>query len=214
MNITFSNDCEYVVHLSMESGDRNKIQPHSRVVVNCENNESFICIKRNVLSFKKKNKYTLVLETQYKITNIHDNDTFRITHEKVCVEGNVYYDNLLLNSETAICTMTANTVLGEEEIKKKFHKSQIRYNLFISPLECLTGLTILLIILGIALGCKFGGKLLTIYCPVAYLFLIALNWVIEKINQFIFYKAFKMEDEKTEFYHFFEHEFIMKYYSD
>jgi hypothetical protein len=44
--------------------------------------------------------------------------------------------------------------------------------------------------------------------------LVTLDWVIEKINQFVFHKAFKMEDEKTEFYHFFEHDFIMKYYSD
>lgn len=110
--------------------------------------------------------------------------------------------------------MESNNVLGGQEIKKEFYKSRIRYRLFISPFECLTGLTILLIILGIILGGRFGWKLVAIYFPVAYLFLIALNWVIEKTNQFVFHKAFKMEDEKTEFNHFFENEFIMKYYSN
>jgi hypothetical protein len=116
----------------MEAGDIIKILPYSMVVVNCEKNDIDICIKRNISSFKKRNKYTLVLENQYKVTDIHNNDIFRITHKKVCVEGNVYYDKLFLNSETARCTMEINNVLGEEEIKKKFHKSQICSRLCIS----------------------------------------------------------------------------------
>lgn len=214
MKLKFYNDCEYVLLLSMESGDIIKIQPHSMVTIKCEKNDSHICIKRNILSFKKKNKYTLVLETQYKVTNIHDNDIFRITREKVCVEGNVYYDKLFLNSETARCIMEINNVLGGQEIKKKFQKSRIRYKLFISPFECLTEFAVLLIILGIILGYKFGWKLVVIYFPIAYLFLIAVDWILERINQFIFHKAFNVEDEKTEFYHFFENEFIMRYYSN
>lgn len=214
MKLTFYNDCGYIVHLSVESEGIIKVEPHNMVVVNCEKNNSIICIKRNILSFKKQNKYTLVLETKYKVTNICDNDIFRITHEKVWVECNVYYDKLFLNSKTARCTVENNNVLGEEEIKKKFHNSQIRYRIFISPFECLTGFAILLIILGIILGCRFGWKLVFVYFPIAYLFLIGVDWTLERINQFIFHKAFNMEDEETEFHHFFENEFIMRYYSN
>lgn len=54
MKLTFYNDCGYVILLSMESGDIIKIQPHGMAAIKCEKNDSHICIKRNILSFKKK----------------------------------------------------------------------------------------------------------------------------------------------------------------
>lgn len=213
MQITFYNECKYIVHLSIESQDIIQIQPHGMVVVNCEKNDSVICINRNILSFKEKNKYILVLATKYKVTNIQDNDIFRITHEKVHIGLNVYYDKLFLNSETTRCTMEGNNVLGEDEIKKKFHKSRIKSRLSASFFEAPAS-TIFFIILGIILGCEFGWNLAVIYFPAVCLWLIAFDVVIEKIIQLIFHKAFNMEDEKTEFYKFCKNEFITKYYSD
>ena len=214
MQITFYNDCDYVVNLSVECESIIIMQPRDKAVVNCEKNDIHVCVKRNSVSYKKKNKYTLVLETQYQFVNVHNNDLFRITYGKERIEGNVYYDRLFLDSDNAMCTMELHNVLGDEEIKKKYNKSQKRYRLFISPFENLTGLVILLTILGIILGNKLGGIFLIIYVPVAYIFLLFIDWFMEKIIQLIFGKISKLKDEKTEFYEFFENEYIINFYSN
>lgn len=214
MEIFLKNDCGYIVYVSLESGENIEINPHSTVSIQCQKNNNFICIKQGLVSFKKNKKYTLVLETQYRVININNNDVFRITRKKVRVRGNVYYDRLFLDTETAICSMEKNNVLGAEEIKKKFNKSRIRYMLFISPFEHLTGLVIISILLGIVLGYNLDWKSAIIYFLFSYIFLLVLNWVIEKVDKLLFNKAFKLEDEKNEFYNYFENEFIAKYYSE
>lgn len=214
MQITFYNECDYVVHLYIESKDIIIIQPHDKAVMKTIKSGIKVCIKRNIISYKKKNKYNLVLEVQYQLINVHDNDIFRITHRKDKIEGNVYYDRLFLNSDNAICAKEVYSVLGAEEIKKKFNKAKKKYRFLISPFENLTGLTILLIMFGIILGSKLGGKFMIFYFPAIYLFLIFVDWILERTSQFIFGKIFKLRDYKTEFYSFFESEYISNYYKN
>lgn len=209
--IKFLNECEYIVHINLESGETIKVNPHGTAFMKCEKNECLVRIHRNIASFKRKNKYVLVLETKYRMTDICDNDVFRITREKICVEGNVYYDRLFLSTETAGCTMEANRVIGEKELKKVYNKCRMKYKFlgapFVEP-----GMTILFVILGIILGYELGWKYVVIYFPAAYFFLIAFDGAIDKIIQFIFKKSFKQKDEKTDFYNYFEDEFIARFY--
>lgn len=68
--------------------------------------------------------------------DIKSDETLRVVREKIHVEGNVYYDRVVLKSQTAEYHSEANKILGENEIKKKFNKARLRYKLsFINYLK-------------------------------------------------------------------------------
>lgn len=74
------------------------------------------------------------------------------------------------------------------------------------------GLTLVLLFLGIFLSYKINWKISIIYFPIAYIVLVALNWGMDIIGNRVFHKLFKVEDEKTEFYIYFENEFIHSFF--
>lgn len=204
MHIQVFNECEYIVKLSLESGQTLKIGPKKSAIINCTQNDIHISIGRDIESFKKRSKYILVLETKYKVINIQNNEIFRITHEKTKVGINVYYDRLLMCAEKASCLIESNNVVGAAKIKNVFNKSRRKYIFLISPFESGTELAIFLILLGIALCYMIDWKIGIVYFPSMYLVLLLLDRIAEKIVL----RVFKMQDEKTEFNDFCEPEFI------
>lgn len=174
MNIKVFNETEYIVNLGLESGQIIKIRPHSLATINVTKNDILIDIRRDIVSFKKKNKYILVLETKYKVTNIQNNETFRIIHEKIHAGANVYYDRLLMSTKTAICLMESNNILGAEGIKNRFNKSRRKYMFLIRPFENFPDLTILLILLGGIICCMTNWKIMIVYFLIMYFLMIVL----------------------------------------
>lgn len=215
MNINFFNSCDYIVVVNIESGTPIEIQPHCTASISCMNVEKLsVSIKRNIVSQVKKGKYFLALETKYIFTDVTDGEVFKITHEKVRVNLNIYYDRLLLTANKALYLSESHNVIDSERIKKSYKKSQLMHFLFVDPLECLTGLLIALLGLGVFLTYKIGWQFAGIYFPSAYIFLLATNWFSKNILKLILNKGFKIDDDKREFYKCFENEFIVSYYSD
>lgn len=212
MKITVFNDSEYILYVSLQQKEKIKIEPYNTIFIECENTEKiFIRVWRDATSYKEKNKYVLVLQTQYSIINYNAGDVIKITCEKRRIGiSNVYYDWLLLYNETAICRMEQNNVLGAIEIKKKFRNSRIRYKLLISPLENMTGLVIASVLIDILLGWCFGWKISLISIPLLYIFVIFLDRVVDKIGNILFKKTLGIDNEETEFNSCFENEFICK----
>ena len=52
------------------------------------------------------------------------------------------------------------------------------------------------------------------FFPFYYIFWVGLEFFTEKTADVIFKKAFKVDNDKEEFYRFFEKEYIEKYYSN
>lgn len=212
MNINFLNCCRYAVSVAIGSGSPVEIQPHCTVSIPCEKSDTLnISVKLNTNSQVAKGKYTLVLETKYVFTNISDNDTFSITREKVRVGSDVYYDRLFLSAKKATYLSETHSVLDSEKMKKAYNKSRLIKFLLISPIEE-PGMFIVLLILGIVLSCYWGWKLAVIYFPLAYIFLLALQWLTASVFKQILNKGLKIDDETQMFFNCFENEHIMSYY--
>lgn len=214
MNIRFYNDCRYVAVISMDSGLPIEIQPYHSVSLECNHSAICITVKRNITSEVKQGKYMLAIDTQYRFADIQDQTVFRITREKIRVNLNVYFDRLFLVSDTATGVAQSYDVLGAEKIKKRFNWSQLFRFLIFGPLDETPGLLFVMLILGVFLSYHFGRKLALWYFPLAYLFVLAINWFVDKFCDWMFKKGFKAENERTEFHNCLTKEFLMKYYSD
>lgn len=215
MNIKFLNNCSHTVIIKIQPETLIKIPPCRFVSVeNNKSNKLMLSIRCDGTSYAKEGKYFLSLQSNYSFDNVNDGETFKITREKVCVGPEVYYERLFLIAEKSICLSESHFVIDSEKIKKSFNKSRIIRFLFISPLECLTGLFLALLAIGILLLFNLGWKIAIIYFPCSYSFLILINFLIEKILKLVFNKRLKIDDDKTELYGYLNSEQIMKYYSN
>ena len=212
MKINFLNCCRYAVSVTIDSDLSVEIQPYCTVSIPCEKSDALnISVKLNTNSQVAKGKYTLVLETKYIFTNISDNDTFSITREKIRVDSDVYYDRLFLSAKKATYFSESHSVSDNEKMKKAYNKSRLIKFLLISPIEE-PGMFIVLLILGIVLSCYWGWKLAVIYFPLAYIFILALQWFTASVFKQILNKGLKIDDETQMFFNYFENEHIMSYY--
>lgn len=214
MNIKFLNNCDYIVVVTVKSGEPVEIQPHCTVSISCPNVEKLnVRIKRNIASQVKKGNYFLALETEYVFADITDGEIFAINREKVRVNLNIYYDRLFLTAEKALYISESHNIIDSERIKKSFKKSRLADFLF-DTFMCSIGLFLILLIIGAFLSYIFGWQFAVIYFPSVCIFLLAFNWFVEYVWKLILNKGLKKDDDKKEFYNCFENDFIISYYSD
>ena len=154
-----------------------------------------------------------MIETEYHFSGVFDGAVFTIIREKIRFSLNATYDRLFLQAANVSYHSETHKVVSEEEIKKVFNKSRL-FDFIFDTFMASPGLIIILLLAGISLTFIWGWRIAVIYFPLAFLFIGALNWLTDKIGEMIGKKAFKMEDEKTDFYNYFENDFINNYYSD
>ncbi len=214
MRVEFFNSCSKDVSLII--GEQNIIIPsrHSISIKNESNANLNFTVRCNESSRFHKGKYIISTEAKYNVKTTDESAVFVITREQTRINLNVYFERLLVSTDNLECDLTSYSVPDEMAIKHVFNtKNTLRF-LLIDPFEYLTGLLIILLITGIVLSSILGWKLAVVYFPIAYLLLLTINWLSEKICNIVFKRRFKMDTEKTEFYSFFENDYITKYYSD
>ncbi len=214
MNVYFINSCRHIIILNIDDGEPLFLQPfETKSIVRNDSDVIKVFAKRDCESEKNSLMYYLVIETEYLFSGISDCAVFTITRENIRFSLNAYYDRLFLCTMNANCLSEEYKILAEDKIKKAFNKSQ-RVDFIIDTILTSQRLIIVLILVGILLTFIWGWRIAIIYFPLAFLFIGALNWLIDKFWSVISKKAFKIEDEKTEFYNYFKSDFIKSYYSN
>lgn len=214
MTVYFTNRCRHIVILNIDDGKPVFLQPfETKPITRNDSNVIKISAKRDCESTKKSSIYHLVIETEYLFSGVCDRATFTINREKIRFSLSASYDRLFIWTTIANCISETHRIVAEEKIKKVFNKSRLGEFIFDSIMTSFR-LIIILIFVGISLTFIWGWSIAVVYFPLAFLFIGALNWLIDKFWRTIGKKAFKMEDEKTEFYNYFENDFIYNYYSD
>lgn len=214
MTVYFTNRCRHIIVLNIDDGEPVFLQPFETKSI-ARNNTDIIKVlaKRDCESIKKSSMYHLVIETEYLFSDVSDGATFMVTREKIQFSLKASYDRLFLCATNANYLSETHKILTEDKIKKAFNRSLIIDFIFdtviLSP-----KLIIVLLLAGISLTFIWGWRIAVLYFPLAFLFIGALNWLIDKFWRVIGKRAFKIEDEKTEFYKCFENDFIKNYYSD
>lgn len=220
MTVHFTNHSSHIVILSIDDGEPIFLQPFKTIqVVRNKSDAIKVLVKRSGESFISKGiikgtMYHLVIETEYHFFDVCDGEVFDITREKIRFSMNAFYDRMFLSATNASFVSETHKVLTEEKIKKAFNKSWLIELLLVGPLDKLTGVFILSLIVGIVLMFSWGWKVSIAFFTVAYLLLVIVNWLMDKFWGLIVKKAFKIEDKKKEFYDYFNNEFIKCYYAD
>lgn len=214
MTVEFLNNCSQFVRVTVE-GKRITIPPKHCVSIEGITKSNFtFTVQCETRSRFYKGKCVLNIETVYNCESINDDSTFVITREKSRIGSNVYFERLLVSLNHEECNLESCDIPDEIMIKRLFNKRKLFRFFFVDPLEYLCGLAVVLVIVGVILSYVFGWKCAVVYFPVSYLLLLTINWCIEKMCNVIFKKGFRMDDDKTEFYSFFENDFITNYYSN
>ena len=160
-------------------------------------------------SAKIKAVYNLAVETEYAFSGVSDNDTFYITREKIDISPTAAYDRLFVTpASDGVTRVSENHRISEEKKMKRLFAKEERFDFVGSSLIFSSTLIIILIGVGIRLTSLFGWKLAAVYFPLAILFVIGLNLLTDKLWGVINKKLLKTDDEKTEFYRYFENDFI------
>lgn len=75
MNIIFYNECKYVVFVGVNLEKPVVIQPYGTMSIECRDSKNLdVLVKRDIISYARKRKYTFVIETQYKFANVNNNE--------------------------------------------------------------------------------------------------------------------------------------------
>lgn len=217
-NLTFYNNCSRTIMLSVNEGDEIAILPKQTISMLIDTYDILKVHMRqkNKSNLQKKafqKSYHLTLLTKYEFP-FNKDLCFNLTREIHRISGNVYYEKIVLNSNYEIPIRETNYVCEKENIKRIYKKRFTLYLVFMSPFEHLTGLCILLAILGVILWFKWSWKVSIIYLISAYIFLILLDFIIRKISNLFFKKVFKQEDDQTEFYSLLESQYIDNYFNN
>lgn len=214
MTVYFTNHCKRMIILNIDDGESIFLQPFETKSI-CRKDSDVIKIlaKCDCESAKKSSIYHLVIETEYLFSGVSDGATVAITREKIRFSLRASYSRLFLRATNTNCLSETHRVVAEDKIKKMFNKS-LRNDFIFDSLMASLKLILVLLLVGISLTSIWGWRIAVIYFPLAALFVCTLNWLNNKLCRRIEKKAFKIEDEKTEFYNFFENDFIKNYYSD
>ena len=216
MNITFINGCNHEIALKIDDTVSVCLQPRETTSVTRQDAETMkLTVCRTSESVKIKSVYHLVIETEYVFFNVSDNETFYITREKIRFSLNASYDRLFVQPSIAATEkISENYRIPDEEQMKRIFAKEMRGNFIFDTIWAFLALIIFLTGIGIRLTSLFGWKVALVYFPLAILFVIALNLLIDKLWRGASKKVFKVDDDKTEFYRYFENEFITDYYSN
>lgn len=214
MTVYFTNHCRHIVILIIDDGEPVFLQPfETKPIARNDSDVIKILAKRDCESIKKSSMYHLVIETEYLFSVVSEGAAFTINREKIRFSLMAYYDRLFLWTTNVKYVSETYKILAEDKIKKTFDKSQL-FEFIFDAVMASPGLIIVLLLVGISLTFIWGWRIAVVYFPLAFLFIGALNWLTDKLWNLIGEKAFKMEDEKMEFYRYFENDFIKNYYSD
>ena len=216
MNVCFQNTSNEIVIVSLSNGDSWELQPKQIVVkeLSCDS-ELIVNLSLNRASGVHKRTYTFVLETQYVIENVCENELITISREKVCFHPlPAYYDRLFLLPNNAKVLSESHIVSNAEYLKTQYHKQRRIDRFFIDPWRNNPFEAFGLLVIGIALSVFLGWVVALVYFPCAYFLLFAGTWLGERIGN-AFIKSCKIFcTESEEFSQYFENEWINKYYSD
>lgn len=215
MEFSFINNYRDVILININNDGFVSIQPHSKLTVSCAQSSGIsVLIKPCGESYvqKRPKAYILKLESSYLFSNVSDGEVFIINREKTKINYNVYYDRLFVNPANAIIGHHKNTVMQEDELKSSYRKSRLIDMLIFEPLLDHVILFSELTAVGILLSIIGGWKVALIYFPLLYIFLFLLNLISDKLVTAFFKNGFGIDDEKSEFYAYFDSGFIENYY--
>lgn len=215
MEMELFNNGYYTAEVCIDSGEYVKIPPFSHISLQCMDGCEFdISVRRDTISHKKKYMYVLEIETRYKITN-YSGGVINIICEQDKIRHNIYYERMYLYSDNAEFVPRAFDVYGKKEIVSAFNKSRL-YDFFVfEPLMHLFGITgIFIIVLGIYLSYTFSLRVSFLYFFTLYCLEIGMQLFVDYVWNRISKNVFKVDDEKTEFYNYFDKDFIYKYYAE
>lgn len=216
MNVCFQNTSNEIVIVSLSNGDSWELQPKQIVVkeLSCDS-ELIVNLSLNRASGVHKRTYTFVLETQYVIESVCENELITISREKVCFHPlPAYYDRLFLLPNNAKVLSESHIVSNAEYLKKQYQKERRIDLFFIDPwaeniLEAF-GLFVIGVVLSVFLGWGFAF----VYFPCAYFLLLAINWIGGHIGKAFIKGCTELNTEEEEFLEWFENDRIKKYYSN
>lgn len=216
MNVPFFNHCRYAVLVRVGTAEPVRIPAHKMAWIECSGSTFDVSIRQATDSYFQKDcsSYVFILESLYHCENVEENEILQITREKARVDVKVYFDRLFLTAKKASCRVQSYAVAGATAVKKRFQKSQRARFLFISPVETMPGLLVLLLVMGIILTFNFGWLFATVYFPCAYIVTLVLSWVIDQFCVSFLKFLCKTPSEKTEFYRCFQNEWIAAYYAN
>lgn len=212
MNIFFNNHNRFPVIIKANDSSFITLQSNETKSVEVHSNNLEILLKHSYESYIPKGWtiYNLVVNSKYTISGFKDNEVFHINREKIRFDTNAVYDRLFIASLNSTILSEAHKVSSEEKMKKHFVRSRRLRRFIIEPIEQSTGLTVVLLIAGVIISYLIGIKFALIYFPAVYIFLVLLNWCIDK-----FVNSVLNLDESTEmFYSYFESDFIKEYFEN
>lgn len=214
MRVEFINNCSRHISLTVEEKNIIISPSHSICVEGLSSTKFSFAIKCKEKSRCHKGNYIISIESSYDCYNSKERPTLVITREQTRIDLNVYFERLLVSSDTLESNLTSYTVPDEIAIKRLFNTNKLLRFLLIDPLEYSTGFVVILIVVGVVLSYIYGWKCAVLYFPISYLLLLTINWFSEKFCNVVFKKVFKLDTDKTQFYSFFENDYIARYYAD
>ena len=217
MNFELINNSNHNVCITIENKTK-VLPPLYRIPINITDSKQKFAVKCESGSRYHKGHYLLGIETVYSCENIKENDTLVITYEKTNPDrGVVYYERLFVWNNNKECRIESYDISQEKKIKSIFNKKRAFERVFWMPIFDIIfyyKLSVIVIGVSILLINLYDFKWAVAFFPAYYIFWVGLEFFTEKTADVIFKKAFKLDDDKTEFYRFFEKEYIEKYYSN
>lgn len=212
MKILFNNHNHFPVIIKVNDSPFITLQPNETKSVEVFSDCLKVLLKHSYESYMPKGwkVYNLVINSEYTISNFTENEVFHINREKIRFDTNVVYDRLFIASQNSTVLSETHKVSSEEKMKKHFAKSKRLDRFIIEPIEQSTGLTVVLIIAGIIISYFIGIKFALIYFPAVYIFLVLLNWCIDKFVN----TTLKLDESTEKFYSYFKSDFIKEYFEN
>jgi len=217
MTIHFSNRSGHIVILCVDDREPQILQPFSTIsMVRNDSDSVKVSVRRDSESYVSKKAfwsamYHLTLETEYIISGISEGEVFNITREKIQFSLNSFYDRLFLFSQNTLYYSETHKVVSEDRMKKAFNRYWRREQFYFEPFGPFHFITFpVFLIVGAFFTFVFGWIAAVVYFPTIYLTLL----MIKKVWDWVFKKGFNMDNEKKEFYSYFNNESILRYYAD
>lgn len=212
MNIFFNNHNRFHVIIKVNDSPFITLQPNEIKSVEVYSDILKVLLKHSYESHMPKgwSVYNLVINSEYIISKFEENEVFHINREKIRFDTNAIYDRLFIASLNSTILSETHQVSAEEKMKKHFVKSKRLDRFIIEPIEQSTGLTLVLLIAGVIISYFIGIKFALIYFPAVYIFLVLLNWGIDKFVN----SALKLDESTEAFYSYFESDFIKEYFEN
>lgn len=211
MRITFINNSAEPIHIYYNNENLIRLLPQESQFVELVPMLNYkISIESNNSNYKN-GFYYLNIRTEINIVTIPEDCVFTITLAKVDTGTNIYLITPKISTNQNCDLKMKFSVLNKEDIKKHAVKTKRRQIFFTDIFEYAQGELLLAILIGVAIFYFLGWKIGLIYLFFAYWILVIWNYLTNKSVNFIFKKAFKMDDEKSQLIKFLNDEFLLEY---